>query len=161
MFDGSTATFEMVKRPNTTVVIPVLADGRVCFSKQEQPGKPPFIGLFGGRADNETELPIETAQRELLEEAGLVSDDWQEWMTSQPSSKTEWTVYYFIAKGCRQVSQPKLDAGEKIEVCYSPIDTFIEHVVMDKNFQELEIKHALCQTLTPAKIDQLKAALKS
>lgn len=159
MFDGTKATFEMVKRLNTVVVIPVMADGRICYSKQEQPGKPVFLGLFGGRADNENESSIDTAKRELLEEAGLVSDSWQEWMAVQPSSKTDWTVTYFIAKDCQQVAEPHLDPGERIEVKYASVEAFINDVVMDDNFKEYEIKQALCQTLTPTRVTSLKEAL--
>jgi ADP-ribose pyrophosphatase len=159
LFDGSTATFEMVKRPNTAVVIPVLPDGRVCYSRQEQPGKPPFMGLFGGRAEDEHEQPLVTAQRELLEEAGLEADDWQVWLTTQPASKTDWTVTYFIARNCRRVAAPRLDAGERIEVCTATAEEFIDTVVMDVAFQERELRQTLCQTVTPEQRAALLAGL--
>lgn len=51
MYDGSTAVFEKLKRPDTVVVFPVLGDGTVVLTEQEQPGKEPFIGAAGGRVD--------------------------------------------------------------------------------------------------------------
>ena len=37
MFDGSVATFEKLKRPDTVVVFPVLPNGRIILTEQEQP----------------------------------------------------------------------------------------------------------------------------
>ena len=47
MFDGSLETFEKLKRPDTVIVFPIMADGKVLLTKQEQPGKEPFIGATG------------------------------------------------------------------------------------------------------------------
>src|SRR3989344_9686996 len=69
MFDGSTAIFEKLKRPDTVVVFPVLPDGRIILTEQEQPGKEAFIGATGGRVDVGEEI-LQTAHRELLEESG-------------------------------------------------------------------------------------------
>lgn len=43
MFDGTTQTFEKLKRPDTIMVIPVTEDGKIILTEQEQPGKKPFI----------------------------------------------------------------------------------------------------------------------
>src|SRR5882757_3955251 len=75
MFDGSTETFEMLKRPNTIEVIATQGD-KILISRQSQPNKENFYSLFGGRAE-EGEDPLVTAKRELLEESGLESDDWE------------------------------------------------------------------------------------
>lgn len=62
LYDGSKATFEKLKRPDTVVVFPVLPDGKILLTEQEQPGKDPFIGGLGGRMD-EGEDMLETAKR--------------------------------------------------------------------------------------------------
>ena len=51
MFDGSRAIFEKLKRPDTVVVFPVLPDGKIILTEQEQPGTELFIGATGGRVD--------------------------------------------------------------------------------------------------------------
>ncbi len=51
LFDGTKTTFEKLKRPDTVVVFPVLPNGKILLTKQEQPGKEPFIGATGGRAE--------------------------------------------------------------------------------------------------------------
>lgn len=50
-YDGSTKTFEKLKRPDTAMVIPVTEDGKIILAFQEQPYKKPFVGLIGGRND--------------------------------------------------------------------------------------------------------------
>ena len=65
MFDGTTETFEMLKRPNTIEVIATQGD-KIYLSKQSQPNKHDYYSLFGGRAEPNEE-PLVTAKRELLE----------------------------------------------------------------------------------------------
>lgn len=48
LYDGSTATFEKVIRPNTVEVIAVDGD-KIIFTEQEQPHRDPFLALPGGR----------------------------------------------------------------------------------------------------------------
>lgn len=76
MFDGTKETFEKLKRANTALVIPLVGKN-ILIQEQEQPDKPgPFLSLPGGRCD-ESEKPLEAAKRELLEETGYASDDWE------------------------------------------------------------------------------------
>jgi ADP-ribose pyrophosphatase len=65
MFDGTTQTFEKLKRPDTVTVIPITHDGMIMLTKQEQPGKQAFVGAAGGRVDYGEGI-IEAAKRELL-----------------------------------------------------------------------------------------------
>lgn len=97
MYDSTTQTFEKLKRPDTVIVFAVLDDGRIVLTRQEQPGKKPFIGAAGGRVDDGEDI-LEAAKRELLEETGYKADDWTLWHSEQPISKIEWAVYVFVAK---------------------------------------------------------------
>lgn len=113
LFDGRTATFEKLWRPDTVGVIPVIGD-RILIQEQEQPDKPqPFISLPGGRCDG-GEDPLEAVKRELLEETGYVSNDWELWRTEQPYGKIAWSIYTYIARDCNFEKEPELDGGEKI-----------------------------------------------
>jgi hypothetical protein len=102
MYDGTKATFEKLKRPDTVVVFPVLPDGRILLTEQEQPGKEPFIGATGGRVDEGEEI-LAAAKRELLEESGYEAEKYTLWHAAQPASKIEWAVYLFIAKGLKKL----------------------------------------------------------
>jgi len=137
MYDGSTATFECLKRPNTVLVIAMQGD-EVLYAEQEQPGKKPFLSLFGGRAE-EGEEPLETAKRELLEETGMVSDIWEPLFSKTVGGKIDWTIYYFIARGCRKVQEPRLDPGEKITLKSTTVENFLKDVVPHPTFSETEL----------------------
>lgn len=137
MYDGTTAVFEKLKRPDTVVVFPVLDDGTIVLTEQQQPGKEPFIGAAGGRVD-EGEAILDAAQRELLEETGYAADEFILWDAQQPISKIEWAIYTFIAKGVKKVAELNLDAGEKIQL--KPV-TFDELVTLatGNKFGEKEV----------------------
>jgi ADP-ribose pyrophosphatase len=115
MFDGSYATFEMLKRPDTIKVI-AIKDNKVVILDQEQPGHDEFIDLPGGRHDNENESELGAAKRETLEETGMRFNNWRLVNVQQPYAKMDWFVYIFIATGFDKQQGQKLDNGEKIEV---------------------------------------------
>lgn len=130
MFDGSSSTFEMLKRVNTMQVIAV-KNGKICLSYQSQPNKKDFYSLFGGRGE-EGEDPLVTAKRELLEESGLSSETWELYKVSQPLHKIDWDIYTYIAKDCKKVATQKLDVGEQIEIKEYSFEQFIDIVLSDK-----------------------------
>ncbi|KKW41700.1 MAG: NUDIX hydrolase [Candidatus Magasanikbacteria bacterium GW2011_GWA2_56_11] len=130
MFDGSTATFEMLKRPNTLQVI-AADENYIYLGQEEQPGKGPFFSLFGGRQEP-GEDPLAGAKRELLEESGLAADDWELLSSCQPYTKLDWTIYTYVARNCRQVAEPTLDPGEKISRHKVTFDEFIATAVSDE-----------------------------
>jgi ADP-ribose pyrophosphatase len=129
MFDGTKQTFEMLKRPNSIEVISTVGN-KIVLSKQSQPSKNNFYSLFGGRAE-EGEEPLTTAKRELLEESGLKSEDWELLKTYTPMHKIDWDAYMYVARNCIQTGCQKLDAGEKIEIVNCTFDEFIEIVESD------------------------------
>lgn len=114
MFDGSSAIFERVRRPDSVTIMPVVGT-RVLIQTQEQPHRPaPFLSFPGGIRD-EGENPLDAARRELREESGYASDDWELWKTFGSSEKVIHIHHVFVARGCARVQEPRLDAGEKIE----------------------------------------------
>jgi 8-oxo-dGTP pyrophosphatase MutT (NUDIX family) len=115
MFDDSYATFEMLKRPDTVKVLAV-HDNKLIILHQEQPSYDPFYDIPGGRHDYENETELEAAQRETLEETGMVFKNWKLISAVQTFSNIESFLYMFIASDLRSQGAQKLDAGEKIEV---------------------------------------------
>src|SRR3989339_528828 len=88
-----------------------LMEGRIILTKQEQPGKEPFIGTTGGRVDEGEDI-LSAAKRELLEESGYEAEEFILWDAQHPTSKIDWVVYTFIAKGLRKIDEAHLDSGE-------------------------------------------------
>ena len=150
LFDGTKTMFEKLKRSDTVIVFPVLDDGRIILTKQEQPGKEAYFGTTGGRVDEGEDI-LSAAKRELLEESGYEAEEYILWDAQYPTSKIDWVVYTFIAKGLKKIAEPNLDGGEKIELMKVSLDEFIE-IGTKKNFAEGEIVHYLFE----AKIDSNK-----
>ena len=128
MFDGSKAIFERLKRPNTVGIIPVTEDGKLILIHEEQPGgRPPFPSIAGGRME-EGEEPEEAIKRELLKETGYQCEELILWKEIRPVAKMDWTIYTFIGKRAKKVSEPKLDPGERIQVDLVSFDEFVEEI---------------------------------
>ena len=155
LFDGTTATYEALRRPDTAIVFPVMPDGKILLTKQQQAGSRPFIGGAGGRIE-EGESALEGAKRELREETGYEADEWILWDAIQPVGKLDWAVYSFIAKKLRKAGDMDLDAGEKIELMPVTFDEFLD-VATQKNFAEREIVPLVWQARAePTKKEELR-----
>lgn len=155
LYDGSTTTFEKLRRPDTVVVFPVLPDGRILLTEQEQPGKEPFVGATGGRVDEGEDI-LAAAKRELLEESGYEAEEYVLWDAQHPTSKIDWVVYTFIAKGLKKVGDLQLDGGEKITLKPVTLDEFVA-LATDSNFAEKEIVVKLLEArVHPEKMEVIK-----
>ena len=136
LYNGQTKTFEMLDRVDSANVIAVNGD-TAYYAEQEQPPDRKFFSVFGGQIDP-GESPLAAAKRELREESGLVSDDWELWRTEEISSKISWKSYVYIARGCTFAGEQQLEGGEKITVKQAPIEEFFR-MVYEKPFLEYEI----------------------
>ena len=155
MFDGSYATFEKLKRKDTVVIIPITKDGKILITRQEQPGKEPFLSLAGGQID-EGEGVFDAAKRELLEETGHEAYKWKLWMAHQPYSKIEWALYFFVAQDCIKIIDQELDPGERIVVEKVSFEDFTD-VAVDEKFIDQEIKFKFLEAKAdPQKMNELK-----
>ncbi len=126
MFDGSTATFEMLRRPDTVQVV-AIKDGKLVMVNDEQPNRASQLHFPGGRADHDGESWLSAAQRELKEETGMTFSTWKMILVHQPLIKVEWFVVWFMATGFESSGAQTLDNGEKItvELCdYDQIKSF-------------------------------------
>jgi len=157
MFDGSKAIFEMVKRPGTIQIVPVLGE-KILLSFEEQPHYAERIGLFGGRME-EGEEPLEAAKRELLEETGLESQDWVLIKEFQAGGKIDWPSYYYIAKNCRKVAEQNLDPGERIEIREVSFDNFIDTIFQDDFSDKVLVNELFLKQKDQGKINEFKEKL--
>ena len=123
MFDGSTETFEAIERGDSAMVI-AIHEGEIIINHEEHPGRPPFLSLPGGFLE-QGEDHLLGAQRELLEETGLVSDDWSLFRDFSHGSRINWHTHCFIARNCRKVAEQHLDVGEKVDVQAYTFEEFL------------------------------------
>ncbi len=121
LYDGSSTTFEMLKRIDTVKVIAV-KDGKVVVLEQSQSGRTAFYDVPGGRHDCDSENELQAIKRELLEETGMTFASWRLLSVVQPNAKVEYFVYIFLAQDCMSEQKPHLDPGEKISVLMADFD---------------------------------------
>ncbi len=146
MFDGTTKTFEKVKRPDTAIILPVLDNGNILLIKEEQPGKTSsYITACGGRIDEGEDI-LKAAKRELLEETGYEASEFILWKAICPSQKIDYVGYYFIAKGCRKIFDQSLDGGEKVDIKEVSFDEFLQ-IARKQRFMEKELIADLYEAL--------------
>ena len=158
MFDGSEATFEMVKRPYTAQVI-ATRNNKILLVEEEQPHYGSFAGIFGGRHEP-GEDALTCAKRELLEEGGLTSSDWEHFKTYETPGKIDWDISIFIARNVEVVSDINLDAGEKITFREVTFEEFLEVVFANYiGFGEFVFDLMTWKFLEPAKLAAFKQKL--
>ena len=124
MPDGSVKTFEMLRRPDTVMVIALDEAGDVLVIDEKQPG-----GIVRknhlpvGRVDSSDESVLAAAQRELREETGCTfpDSDWGLLDVVQMEKKIEWFTYLLLATGALHRAAQHLDAGEDITVKSAPL----------------------------------------
>lgn len=122
LFDGSTSTFEMIRRPDTVQTI-CIKDDKLVILKQLQPNQPhPSYDIPSGRHDQDHETELEAAKRETLEETGMTFSTWKLLDAFQLTSKLDWIIYTFIAYDFLDEQPQRLDAGEQIEVTLMSLD---------------------------------------
>ena len=160
IYDGTQKTFEKIKRLDTVSVFPVLPDGKILLTAQEQPSRENFIGAPGGRVDRGEDILV-AAKRELLEESGYEAEEFILWDAQQPISKVDWAIYTFIAKGLKKVAEINPDGGEKIKFLPSTLEELVELAVNDNNFGEKEISLKFFEAkFYPKKMEELKELFK-
>lgn len=113
LYDGSTATFEMLWRQDTVKVF-AIKDGKIIVLDEEQPGIPRNFALPGGRHDVPDETELECARREVKEETGLTFKNWKLIDVKQLSIEIDWCMYLFVAWDAAGQEDAHQDAGEKI-----------------------------------------------
>jgi len=156
MFDGSFEMFERVRRPDTATVVPIV-NGKILMIEEEQPGKHRYFGFPGGRID-EGENKLLAAKRELLEETGMVAKEWQLLFTEKPVNKMVWTIYTYVARGCKKIQEPRLDPGERIKTKLMSLEQFLK-LYKNPRFKEGQMGRLILQAKYEKKYREILARL--
>jgi len=104
-------------------VVPLTEDGDVVMIKQFRHGTREItLEIPGGIIDPGDPSPLDAARRELLEETGYDAASVEPIGKIHPNPAIQSnTCHTFVARGCRLVGKPALDATEDIEVVRVPL----------------------------------------
>jgi ADP-ribose pyrophosphatase len=108
--NGSRLEMEVVRHPGGAAVAALDDGGRVCLLRQYRPVVGQWIWEVPAGKIDEGEPPLETARRELAEEAGLAAEEWQPLgsILTSPGVFTE-RIHLFLARGLRAVERTPHD----------------------------------------------------
>lgn len=129
MFDDSYQTFESVVQEDAVLMI-VVHEGKIVVANELQPHFDDYkVRLLWWRLPRDQD-PLQHAQVELLEEAGMVSDQFELLWKHEMQWNLKRNRYYYIVKHPRIVAQQTLDAWwETLELLTIPFDEFIDYVL--------------------------------
>lgn len=114
--NGSTIDLEIVRHPGGAAVVALDDQDRICLLHQYRPVAGGWLWeLPAGKIDHQ-EPPLQTAQRELAEEAGISAETWRPLgsMISSPGVFTE-VVHLYLARNLKPVPQNR-EEHELLEV---------------------------------------------
>ena len=123
-----------VEHPGAVVVLAVDADERVlCLRQYRHSSGHLFVELPAGLRDAGDEPPVETAKRELREEAEVSATSWRHLLSTYPSAGLTNEVHeIFLARELSHASRGDFEMQHEeaeIEVFWAPVDDLLEAVL--------------------------------
>jgi len=123
--DEEPFTRVVLEHPGAVVILAVDDEERVlCLRQYRHPARMRMFELPAGLLDVAGEEPRETAERELVEEAGLSATDWTPLASaySSPGISSE-NIHYFLARGLRRAERGDFVAAHEeadMEIVWVP-----------------------------------------
>ena len=114
--NGIELEMEIVSHPGGAAVVALNSSGQVCLLRQYRYVAGGYIWELPAGKIDDGEPPLETARRELADEAGVLAASWEPLgnIISSPGVFTE-VVHLWLARQLQSV-EPNTDADEVLEV---------------------------------------------
>ena len=149
--DGETAPREWIKHVGAAAVVPVDDEDRVVLLRQYRfaPGRE-FWEVPAGKMDEEGEDPIDVAQRELAEEAGVEAARWTRLGQTYPCiGYSNEVIHLFLAEGL-SAAEEHADDDEFVEPFRIPM---AEAVAMARRGEIADAKSCVALLLAAAALE--------
>ncbi len=118
--------------PNVAIVVAVTPDNMIPLVRQYKHGAEDILTELPAGYMDEGEEPLAAAKRELQEETGYTSDEWEQltYVLRNPSRLRGDNINIFLARNAQKTTAQALDDNEDIEVMLKP---FSEALAMAKS----------------------------
>lgn len=127
--DKDAGVYYVLDAPEWINVLPITPENKIILVEQYRHGvNEVTLEIPGGMVDP-GEQPLEAAKRELLEETGYTSEEWDSLgkASSNPAIMTNFT-HLFLAKNCMPEAEPETGQFEDITVHMIPLEEFWDWV---------------------------------
>ncbi len=130
VYNGRTATRELVRHVGAVCIAPVTADGQIVLERQYRyPIDKVLTELPAGKLDSKEEDPLAAAKRELREETGLHAAEWIDLGDFYPAAAySDEHIRMYLARGLSQ-GERDLDPDENINVFRMPLGEAVAAVM--------------------------------
>jgi ADP-ribose diphosphatase len=125
--NGKQFSKEFIERIPSVLIIPYNADNSIYLvSEFRDAFNKKVLNLIGGKMEQGDD-PLESAKRELKEEAGLTAKIWKKLYEWELNVNMNSKIYLFAATDLEKGEQ-QLEIDEEIDVVKFPVDTILEKV---------------------------------
>ena len=126
--NGKTFTKDLIIRSQFVKILPLTAENEIYLIYQYRDAlQKVVLEVVGGTIEKEME-PLETAKRELEEEAGLLAHMWKKIATVQLSANLVSIDHFFLAKDL-EITKPHPDDDEDLKVIKMPFQEAVTKVI--------------------------------
>jgi ADP-ribose diphosphatase len=118
---------DLIEKNPIVLIIPYTADHEIYIESQYRDAfQGVSLEVVAGTIENDDD-PLDTAKRELAEEAGLTASTWKKIATWQISSNMNAIAHFFIATDLKEGEQ-HLDEDEEITIMKLPMDDVLKKI---------------------------------
>lgn len=127
--DGTKGVREFIKAFDASCVVALDEFENIIMVKQYRYAQKQELLEIPAGGLEEGESPLDGAKRELLEETGYGTQNWEKLAVTVPTAASTQKLHIFLAKDVRKIGLQNLDEGEILEVFKVPYEEILEKIL--------------------------------